>query len=75
MASPSISTPQSPLPVATRTYTEVEVAEIAERLERDDYGSVFGCLEDWHALKAIAFHQPELVTLYVHLLELEVDED
>ena len=61
--------------VEVTAYTEAEVAAIAERLEKDDYSTVFGCLEDWHTLKAIAFHQPELVVPYMHLLELEVDED
>ncbi|MGK7907513.1 MAG: DUF2555 domain-containing protein [Synechococcus sp.] len=70
---PSASNPQTTAEV--KLYSEEEVAEIAERLEKDEYGTVFGCLEDWHALKAIAFNQPELVTPYVHLLELEVDED
>ncbi|MEN9203275.1 MAG: DUF2555 domain-containing protein [Thermostichus sp. DG_1_6_bins_120] len=55
--------------------TESEVAAIAERLERNDYPTVFGCLEDWHTLRAIAFYNPSLVAPYAHLLEWEVDED
>ncbi|GAB4211667.1 MAG: DUF2555 domain-containing protein [Synechococcales cyanobacterium] len=58
-----------------RTMTAADVAALAERLETDSYSSVFGSLEDWHLLKAVAFHHPELVEPYLHLLELEVDED
>lgn len=58
-----------------RQFTESDVAAIAERLERNDYPTVFGCLEDWHALRAIAFYSPSLVAPYAHLLEWEVDED
>ncbi len=72
--SPFMSSDTPPV-VGAKTYSAEEVAAIAERLEKDEYGTVFGCLDDWHTLKAIAFHQPELVTPYVHLLELEVDED
>lgn len=61
--------------VDPRQFTESDVAAIAERLERNDYPTVFGCLEDWHALRAIAFHAPSLVAPYAHLLEWEVDED
>ncbi len=72
--SPSMPS-DTPSVADSKVYSEAEVAEIAERLEKDEYGTVFGCLDDWHTLKAIAFNQPELVTPYVHLLELEVDED
>lgn len=66
----AISTPQDLAKVSA-----AEVAEIAERLERDEYATVFGCLEDWHRLKAIAFYAPSLVEPYAHLLEMEIDED
>lgn len=55
--------------------TAADVAALAERLESDCYESVFDCLEDWHALKAVAFQAPNLVVPYAHLLEMEVDED
>ncbi len=58
-----------------RTMTPEQVAEVAERLEANAYTSVFGSLADWHLLKAVAFHNPDLVEPYLHLLELEVDED
>jgi hypothetical protein len=51
--------------------TEKDVAELAARLEQDDYDSVFDGLEDWHLLRAIGFQRPELVEPYVHLLDLE----
>ncbi|MEM6445115.1 MAG: DUF2555 domain-containing protein [Cyanobacteria bacterium J06642_2] len=57
------------------SMTAADVAALAERLESDCYESVFDCLEDWHALKAVAFQAPNLVVPYAHLLEMEVDED
>lgn len=48
-----------------------DVAELAARLERDEYKSAFEGLEDWHLLRAIAFQRPELVEPYIHLLDLE----
>jgi Protein of unknown function (DUF2555) len=51
--------------------TETEVAELATRLEQDDYDNVFDGLNDWHLLRAIAFQRPELVEPYLYLLDLE----
>jgi hypothetical protein len=48
-----------------------EVAELATRLEQDNYTNAFDGLNDWHLLRAIAFQRPELVESYVHLLDLE----
>jgi Protein of unknown function (DUF2555) len=48
-----------------------DVAELAARLEQDDYPTVFDCLNDWHLLRAIAFQRPELAEPYLHLLDLE----
>lgn len=48
-----------------------EVAELATRLEQDNYSNAFDGLNDWHLLRAIAFQRPELVEPYVHLLDLE----
>lgn len=48
-----------------------EVAELATRLEQDNYTNAFDGLNDWHLLRAIAFQRPELVEPYVHLLDLE----
>lgn len=55
--------------------TAADVAALAERLEKDCYESAFDCLEDWHALKAVAYQAPTLAAPYAHLLEMEVDED
>jgi hypothetical protein len=51
--------------------TPKEVAELADRLEADDYDTAFDCLNDWHLLRAIGFQRPELVEPYLHLLDLE----
>jgi hypothetical protein len=51
--------------------TEIDVAELADRLEMDDYATAFDCLNDWHLLRAIGFQRPELVEKYLHLLDLE----
>jgi hypothetical protein len=75
MSSPDVLSPQSGVGTDTTHYSASEVAAIAERLERNQYDTLFGCLDDWHALKAISYQQPDLVQPYVHLLELEVDED
>lgn len=48
-----------------------EVADLATRLEQDNYTNAFDGLNDWHLLRAIAFQRPELVEPYVHLLDLE----
>lgn len=51
--------------------TAEDVAAIAVRLEQDDYPNAFECLNDWHLLRMIAFHRPELVEPYLYLLDLE----
>lgn len=48
-----------------------EVAELATRLEQDNYTNAFEGLNDWHLLRAIAFQRPELVEPYLHILDLE----
>lgn len=49
----------------------LEVADLASRLEQDNYTNAFDGLNDWHLLRAIAFQRPELVEPYIHLLDLE----
>ena len=51
--------------------TADEVAELAGRLERDDYTNAFEGLDDWHLLRALAFQRPELIEPYVYLLDLQ----
>lgn len=53
------------------TMTAAKVAELAARLEQDNYTDAFDGLNDWHLLRAIAFQRPELVEPYVHILDLE----
>ncbi|MBF2055965.1 MAG: DUF2555 domain-containing protein [Cyanobacterium sp. T60_A2020_053] len=55
--------------------TAEEVAEIASRLESDDYDSAFAGLQDWHKLRAIAFHREELVEPYIHLLDIQAYDE
>jgi hypothetical protein len=55
--------------------TASEVAEIAARLEKDDYGSVFDSLRDWHILRTLAFNGSQLVEPYRHLLDLEAFDE
>lgn len=57
-------------------FTEEEVEVLARRLEEDDYATPFDGLQDWHLLRALAIHRPELVTAWVHLVDQEpFDED
>lgn len=51
--------------------TAEDVAELAGRLEQDDYNNAFEGLEDWHLLRAIAFQRPELAQAYLYLLDME----
>ncbi|HEY9671213.1 MAG TPA: DUF2555 domain-containing protein [Waterburya sp.] len=51
--------------------TADDIAELAGRLERDEYTNAFEGLEDWHLLRALAFQRPELIEPYVYLLDLE----
>ena len=57
------------------TLTEANVADLAARLERDDYTNPFAALKDWHLLRAIAFQRPELVEPYLYLLDLEAYDE
>jgi type IV secretory pathway ATPase VirB11/archaellum biosynthesis ATPase len=57
------------------TMTAADVENLATRLEQDDYPNPFAGLEDWHLLRAIAFHRPELVEPYIHLLDLEAYDE
>ncbi|GAB4176900.1 MAG: DUF2555 domain-containing protein [Coleofasciculaceae cyanobacterium] len=50
--------------------TADDVAELAGRLERDDYTNAFEGLDDWHLLRALAFQRPELIEPYIYLLDL-----
>lgn len=55
--------------------TPEDVAELAQRLEQDDYNTPFDGLQDWHLLRAVAFQRSELVEPYMHLLDLEAFDE
>lgn len=53
------------------TLTADDIANLAGRLEQDDYSNPFEALQDWHLLRAIAFQRQELIEPYIYLLDLE----
>ncbi|RMD68804.1 protein IsiD [Cyanobacterium sp. DS4] len=55
--------------------TPEQVAEIAARLEQDEYNTPFEGLQDWHLLRAIAFHRQDLVEPYLYLLDIEAYDE
>ncbi|KGG16702.1 MULTISPECIES: DUF2555 domain-containing protein [unclassified Prochlorococcus] len=58
------------------TFDDKSTAQLAERLEEEDYLSPFESLNDWHLLRALAIHRPELTLDYHHLIDQEpFDED
>lgn len=67
--------------VLTKTPQEIEhmsasdVADLATRLEQDDYTSPFEALKDWHLLRAIALQRQDLVEPYLHLLDFETYDE
>ncbi|NJK35721.1 MAG: DUF2555 domain-containing protein [Oscillatoriales cyanobacterium SM2_2_1] len=52
-----------------------DVANIAERLEKDEYNNAFESLRDWHILRSLAFMGSSLVEPYQHLLDLEAFDE
>ncbi|WP_216902265.1 DUF2555 domain-containing protein [Synechococcus sp. CCY 9618] len=64
-SSPSIT------PEQLAAFDEQTIAELALRLEDDDYPSPFAGLADWHLLRALAIHRPDLARPYVHLVDQE----
>ena len=55
--------------------TPDDVADLAQRLEQDEYETAFEGLQDWHRLRAVAFQRSELVEPYMHLLDLEAFDE
>ncbi|EDX84102.1 hypothetical protein S7335_1799 [Synechococcus sp. PCC 7335] len=55
--------------------TPEDVAQLAQRLEQDEYVTPFEGLQDWHRLRAVAFQRSELVEPYMHLLDLEAFDE
>jgi hypothetical protein len=63
-------------PELLASFDETKAAELAHRLEEDDYPTPFAGLDDWHLLRALAIHRPDLAAPYVHLVDQEpFDED
>ncbi|MCX5953518.1 MAG: DUF2555 domain-containing protein [Cyanobacteria bacterium] len=52
-------------------FDEQSIAVLAARLEEDDYPTPFAGLQDWHLLRALAIHRPDLAFPYVHLVDQE----
>lgn len=65
----------SKTPQEISQMSETDVANLAARLELDDYASPFEALQDWHLLRAIAFQREELVTPYWHLLDIQAYDE
>ena len=61
--------------VDVSALTEAEVAQLAKRLEEDNYDTQFAALEDWHLLRSLAFQRPELAEPYLYLLDLEAFDE
>ncbi|MGQ4649363.1 protein IsiD [Lyngbya aestuarii] len=57
------------------SLTLEDVAQLAARLERDDYTNAFEGLDDWHLLRALAFQRPELAEPYLYLLDMEAYDE
>ncbi len=58
-------------PEQLATFDDDSIAELARRLEEDDYPTPFAGLADWHLLRALAIHRPDLIRPYVHLVDQE----
>lgn len=73
----SASSPESSItPERLAQFDEESIAVLAHRLEEDDYPTPFAGLADWHLLRALAIHRPDLTGPYVHLVDQEpFDED
>jgi hypothetical protein len=54
-----------------QNFDEQSIAVLAARLEEDDYPTPFDGLQDWHLLRALAIHRPDLAFPYVHLVDQE----
>ena len=73
----SAPTPESVItPERLAQFDEESIAVLARRLDDDDYPTPFAGLADWHLLRALAIHRPDLMAPYVHLVDQEpFDED
>jgi Protein of unknown function (DUF2555) len=55
--------------------TAEDVAQLATRLEEDEYANAFESLRDWHILRTLAFSNPDLIEPYRHLLDIEAFDE
>ncbi len=63
-------------PELIEAFDEISTEVLATRLDQDDYQNPFEGLNDWHMLRALAIHRPELTLPYLHLIDQEIfDED
>ncbi len=72
------STSVSATPISSEqleAFDEAAIAELARRLEEDDYTTPFAGLRDWHLLRALAIHRPDLAEPYVHLVDQETFDE
>ncbi len=75
-AAGAVLTSEPITPERLAAFDEASVAELARRLEEDDYPTPFAGLADWHLMRALAIHRPDLARPYVHLVDQEpFDED
>jgi hypothetical protein len=58
-------------PERLAAFDDASIAELARRLEDDDYPTPFAGLADWHLLRALVIHRPDLIRPYVHLVDQE----
>ena len=63
--------PATITPELIASLDEASLADLARRLEEDDYPTPFAALNDWYLLRAVAIHRPELARPYVHLVDQE----
>ncbi|MEB3334795.1 MAG: DUF2555 domain-containing protein [Cyanobacteriota bacterium] len=76
MTQPTTESNRTISPETLDAFDEAAIAELARRLEEDDYPNPFASLRDWHLLRALAIHRPDLAQPYVHLVDQEpFDED
>ncbi len=72
----SFETDNEITPERIEAFDEEAIAILAHRLDEDDYPTPFAGLSDWHLLRALAIHRPELTRPYLHLVDQEpFDED
>ena len=54
------------------SFVKEMILELAKRLEKFDHNTPLDVLKDWHLLRSIAIHRPQLTTNYIHPLDQEL---